>query len=195
MIGLISLEVYSSFFNLNHTKNKFELYTDTFEKLSVEELKDEIEEFLDIPDMTSYHLQHETLTPRIVEAYKKLGLEKSSTDGYTILLMYYARSPFRDFECFLRMTGDLKEKDIQLILKQYNSNFVTYELNVGNYTIEDLQEAVYPLGDHEGTLQIEYYDLNEKTKLILTHFGSTFGTVRFDEHSFFNTLSGFTPYW
>ena len=34
-----------------------------------------------------------------------------------------------------------------------------------------------------------------KTKLILTRFGSTFGTLRFDERSFFSTLLGFTPYW
>ena len=65
--------------------------------------------------------------------------------------MYYARSPFRDFESFLRMTGDLDEDYIQLILKQYNSKFVTYELDPGIYTIEDNQEAVYPLGDHEGS--------------------------------------------
>ena len=99
--------------------------------------------------------------------------------------MYYARSPFRDFESFLRMTGDLDEDDVQLILKQYNSIFVTYELDTGNHTIEDLQKAVYPLGDHEGTLQIEYDDSNKKVNLILNRFGDTFGTLRFDEKSFF----------
>ena len=36
--------------------------------------------------------------------------------------MYYARSPFRDFESFLRMTGALNEDDIQLIFRQYNSH-------------------------------------------------------------------------
>ena len=55
--------------------------------------------------------------------------------------------------------------------------------------------AVYPLGDHEGTLQIEYDDLHKKTKHILTHFGSTFGTLRFDEKSFIRTLLKFEPYW
>ena len=64
-----------------------------------------------------------------------------------------------------------------MILKQYNANFVTYELYPGNYIIEDLQEAVYPLGDHEGTLQIEHDDLNKKTKLILNRFGSNFWNV------------------
>ena len=51
------------------------------------------------------------------------------------------------------------------------------------------------MGDHEKTLQIEYDDLNKKTKLILTRFGSTFGTLRFDEKSVFITFLGFTPLW
>ena len=118
-------------------------------------------------------------------AYWELRSEKSSTHGYIIFLMGYARSPFRDFESYVRIVVGLEEDNIQLILKQYNEKFVTYELDPANYTIEDLQKAVYPLGDHEGTLQIEYDDLNKKTKLILTRFGITFGTLRFDEHSFF----------
>ena len=82
-----------------------------------------------------------------------------------------------------------------MILKQYNEKFVSYELDPGNYTIEDIQKAVCPLGDHKGTLQIEYDDLNKKVKLILTRFGETFGTLRFDKKSFFHILLGFTPYW
>ena len=148
-------------------------------------MKDEIEEILNIPNITDDHLEYEIIGPRIIKAYWKLRSEKSSTDGYVIFLMGYARSPFRDFESYLSIVVGLDEDDIRLSLKQYNANFVTYELDPGNYTIEDLQEAVYPLGDHEGTLQIEDDDLNNKTKLILTRFGSTFGTLRFDEHSFF----------
>ena len=71
-----------------------------------------------------------------------------------------------------------------MILKQCNGNFVTYELDPGIYTSEDLQEAVQPLGDHEGTIQIEDDDLNKETKLILTRFGGSFGTLRFNEKSF-----------
>ena len=194
MIGLIDLEAYNSIFIIKKENNKFQLYTDTFDEFLFKELKDELEKILDIPNITDEHLQHETIAPRTIEAYKKIRLQKSNTDGYTILLMYYARSPFRDFEIFLRMTGDLDENDIQLILKQYNEKFVTYELDPGNYTIEDLQKSVYPLGDHERTLQIEYDDLNKKVKLILTRFGITFGTLRFDEKSFFHTLLGFDPY-
>ena len=80
--------------------------------------------------------------------------------------MGYARSPYRDFESYLRVVVGLEEDNIRLILNQYSENFITYELDPGNYTIEDLQEAVYPLGDHENTLQIKYDDINKKIKLI-----------------------------
>ena len=195
MLGLINLEVYNSIFNTTKENNKFELYVDTFDEFSFEELKDELEEILNILNNTDSHLEDETLAPRIIETYWKLRSDKSSHDGYIILLMGYVRSPFRDFENYLRIVIGLEEDNIQLILKQYNENFVTYELDPGNYTIEDLQKAFYPLGDHEDTLQIEYDDLNKKVKLILTRFGSTSGTLRFDTKSFIHTILGFTPYW
>ena len=195
MLGLIDLEVYNSVFNITKENSKFELYTDTFDEFSFLELKDEVEEILIIPGITNYHLEDETLAPRIAETYWKLRSDKSKHDGYTILLMGYARSPFRDFESYLRIVVGLEEDNIRLILKQYNEKFITYELDPGNYTIEDLKKAVYPLGDHEGTLKIEYDDLNKKVKLILTRFGETFGTLKFDKKSFFHTLLGFTPYW
>ena len=69
--------------------------------------------------------------------------------------MVYARSRFRDFERYPKIVVGLDEDGIQLILKQYNAVFVTYELDPGICTIEDLQEVIYPLGDHEGTLQFE----------------------------------------
>ena len=195
MLGLIDLEVYNSIFNIKKENNKFELYTDTFDEFSFEELKDEVGEIFKIPEITDDHLEDDILAPHIAETYRKLRSDKTSHDGYIILLMGYGVSPFRDFESYLRIVVGLEEDDIRLILKQYNANFVTYELDPGNYTIEDLQKAVYPLGDHEGTLQIKYDDLNKKTKLILTRFGSTFGILRFDKKSFFHTLLGFTPYW
>ena len=179
MLGLIDLEVYNSIFNITK-QNKFELYTDTFDEFSFEELKDEFEEILKIPNITDSHLEDETLAPRIAETYRKLRSDESSHDGYIILLLGYARSPFRDFESYLRIVIGLDEDDIQLICKQYNEKFITYELDPGNFTIDDLQEAVYPLGDHKGTLQYEYDDLNKKVNLNLTRFGSTFGTLRFD---------------
>ena len=195
MLGLIDLEVYHSIFNITKENNKFELYTDTFDEFSFPELKDEIEEILDIPNITDDHLENEILAPRIAETYWKLRSDKTSHDGCIILLTGYANSSFRDFESYLRIFVGLEEDNIRLILKQYNEKFISYELDPGNYTIEDLRKAVYPLGDHQGTLQIEYDNLNKKVKLILTRFGSTFETLRFDEKSFFHTLLGFDPYW
>ena len=195
MLGLINLEVYNSIFNITKENNKFELYTDTFDEFSFEELKDEIEEILNIPEITDDVLEDDILTPRIAETYRKLRSDKLSHDGYIILLMGYARSQFRDFESYLRIVVGLEEDNIRLILRQYNEKFISYELDPGNYTIEDLKKAVYPRDDHEGTLQIEYDDLDKKVKLILTRFGERFEALRFDEKSFFHTLLGFTPYW
>ena len=80
-------------------------------------------------------------------------------------------------------------------LKQYNAHFITYELLPGIYTNKDISEAVQPCGDHEETIKNEFDDNTMKTKLILTRFGSVFGTLRFDEKSFFHTLLGFPAYW
>ena len=195
MLGLIDLEVYNSIFNITEENNKFELYADTFDEFSFEEIKDEVGEILNIPEITDDHLEDDILAPRIAETYWKLRSYKSIHDGYIILLMGYARFPFRYFESYLRIVVGLEQDNIRLILKQYNEKFITYELDPGNYTIEDLKKAVYPLGDHEGTLQIKYDDLNKKVKLILTRFGETFGTLSFDKKSFFHTLLDFTPNW
>ena len=193
MLGLIDLEVYNSLFNKTKENNQFELYTDTFDEFSFAELKDEVEEILNIPNIKDAPLEDDTLGPQIAKTYWELRSDKSSQDGYIILLTGYARSPFTDFETYLRIVIGLEEENIRLILRQYNEKFITYELEPGIYTIEDIQKAVYPLGDHEGTLQIEYDDLDKKVKLILTRFADTFGTLRFDKKSFFHTLLGFTP--
>ena len=91
------LEVYSFVFNITEEINKFVLYTDTFDEFYFVQLEDEFEEILSISDFKPSHLQHETRRPQIIKAYHKFGSEKSSTDGYVILLMGYARSPFSDF--------------------------------------------------------------------------------------------------
>ena len=121
--------------------------------------------------------------PQIIDAYKRLGSEKLSTDGYIILPMGYARSPFRDFESYLRIVVGLDEDDIQLIFKQKNSNFVTYEFSPGIYTIGDISEAVFTMGDYEGTLQTDCDDISMKTKPNLSRFAWTFGKLWFDEGS------------
>ena len=95
----------------------------------------------------------------------------------------------------------MDEDDIQLILKQYNSSSVIYEVSSGIYSMKNLSEAVFTMGDHEGTLKIEFDDISMKTRIILTRFGSIVGTlivlmkIGFDEKSFSNILFCFLPYW
>ena len=115
MLKLTSLEAYKSVFNL--TSLKIELYTDTFDEFSFAEVKEKLEEILNISKITPEHLHDKTIGPRIISAYEKLETERRRTDGYYMLLLCYARSPFRDFESYLRIVVGLDENDIQLILK------------------------------------------------------------------------------
>ena len=195
MIGLIDLEIYNSIFDITEENNKFMIYTDTFDKLSFHKLQDEVAEILNIPTITDDHLDDKATADRIAETYWKLRSDKVTHDGYIILLTGYARSLFRDFESYLRLAVGLEEENIRLILKQYNEKFITYELDPGNYNIEDIHQAVYSLDDHKGNIQIEYDEINKKVKLILSSFANGFGTLRFDDNSFFHTLLGFDPYW
>ena len=80
--------------------------------------------------------------------------------------MGYARSPFSDFESYLRIVVGLDEDDIQLLLKQYVSISVTYEILPGVYSTRDFAKAVYSLRDHEGTLKNEKDDIAMKTKFL-----------------------------
>ena len=69
MMGITDLELYNSIFDITEENNKFELYTDTFDKFSFEELKDEVEEILNIPNITNNHLEDETIGPLIIKTY------------------------------------------------------------------------------------------------------------------------------
>ena len=199
MLGLVDLEVYNSIFNITEQNNKFEIYRDMSEKFGFLKLKDEIEETLNSSNITNEHLNDEILGPRIINEFIKLSNEKKNKDGYMILLLGYARSLFQDFESYLRIVVGLPEEDIQLILKEYNSLFITYELTPGIYSIQDISDTIHTFSDHMETIQIEYDDISMKTKIILKYIGEpkmfVLGTLRFDERSFFHTLVGFAPYW
>ena len=79
-------------------------------------------------NVSNEHLQDKIVEPRIFKAYKKLETEKRWTDGYFISVMGYNGSSVRDFESYLRIAVGLAENDIQLILKQNNLSFLTYEI-------------------------------------------------------------------
>ena len=59
------------------------------------------------------------------------------------ILAIYTSSVFQDFESFLRTQSDLVKDDIKLVLDEYNSSFITYELQPGIYTFKDISEALF----------------------------------------------------
>ena len=168
MIGLPDLEVYNSIFNITKVNNKFELYRDTSAKFGVLELKHELQEILNIPHITPEHLQDDEIGPRIIDELYRLSHEKKNSDGYMLLLLGYSRSPVRDFESYLRIVVGSDEEDIKLILKQYNSNFVTYELTPRIYSIQDFSDAIHTFSGHSEIIEIKYDDISMKTEISVT---------------------------
>ena len=113
------------------------------------------------------------------------------------ILSIYASSVFQDFESFLRTEIDLIEDDIKLVLDEYNSSFITYELQPRNYTFKDLSKALFNIlqteyPDTGSEIVIEFDDITRKNKLVVR---SGIIAIRFDEQSFFHTILGFTPGW
>ena len=144
MIGLTILEVYNSVFNITE-ENKFEIYKLTDSKMggfSYEKVWDENEKDLGNTDITATDLQDCIIGPIIIQQYRKQISKRMNNDKYLSILAVYNRSIFRDFESFLRTAVDLVEDDIRLVLDEYNSSFITYELEPGIYTFKDLSEAL-----------------------------------------------------
>ena len=200
MLGLIDLEVYNSIFKLTEENNKFQLYKFPDEKsggVTYEKVRDEIEEDLDFSDITATDLQDDLIGPIITEEYRKQVTKRMKDDEYMNTLSRYIGSVFQDFESYLRTEVDLVQDDVKLVLDEYNSSFVTYILDPGNYTFKDLSEALLNILEHEhpksdSKIIIEYDDITKKTKLIVR---TEIIAIRFDEKSFFNTILGFTPGW
>ena len=146
MIGLTDLEIYNSIFNIKEENNKFELYKFPDEKaggISYIKVRDEIERDLDIEDITAQDLQDEIIAPIIIKEYNEQVTKRMNDDGYMDILARYTSSVFQDFESFLRTEVDLVEDDIKLVLDEYNSSFITYELEPGIYTFKDISEALF----------------------------------------------------
>ena len=199
-MGLVDLEVYNSIFNITEQNNKFQHYKFPDEKaggVTYEKVRDEIEKDLDISDITATDLQDDLIGPIIIEEYRKQVTKRMKDDEYMKILADYVSSVFQDFESFLRTEADLVQDDIKLVLDEYNSSFITYELDPGIYTFKDIFEALFNIlqSDYPGpsnVIDIEFDDITRKTKLVV-RFGII--AIRFDEKSFFSTILGFTSGW
>ena len=200
MLGLVDLEVYNSIFNITEKNNKFEIYKFPDEKaggVTYEKVRDEIEKDLDIEDITAEDLQDDIIAPIIIEEYKKQVTKRMKDDKYMFILNLYVNSVFQDFESYLRTEVDLVEDDITLVLDEYNSSFITYELQPGIYTFKDISEALYNILQSEypgpgNVIDVEYDDITLKTKLVV-RYGII--AISFYEKSFFSTILGFTSGW
>ena len=200
MIGLTDLEVYNSIFNITEENNKFDLYKFPVEKaggLTYEKVRDEIETDLGIEDITAEYLQDDIIGPIIIEEYNERVTKRMNDEQYMKILANYTISVFQDFESFLRTQIDLVEDDIRLVLDEYNSSFITYELEPCIYSYRDLFEALfyilqseYPQSGCEILIRLD--DITRKTKLVVR---SGIIAIGFDENSFFSTILGFTPGW
>ena len=200
MIGLVDSEVYNSIFNITEENNKFELYKFPDEKtggISYTKVRDEIEKDLDISDITATDLQDDIIAPIIINEYREQVTRRMEVGQYMNILAIYIRSVFQDFKSFLRTQIDLVEDDIKLVLDEYNSSFLTYELDPGIYTYRDLSEALfyilqseYPSSDSEILIRLDV--ITRKTKLVVN---SGIIAIRFDKNPFFSTILGFTPGW
>ena len=113
------------------------------------------------------------------------------------ILAIYTSSIFQDFESFLRTQIDLVEDDVKLVLDEYNSSFITYELEPGIYSYRGISEALFyidqsenPQSDSEILIRLD--DITRKTKLVVN---SGIIAIRFDEKSSFSTILGFNEGW
>ena len=172
------------------------------------EFKDDIAELLDLSSITPEYLEHKTIESDIIQEHRELSIEKSQTDGYYFILLSYTQSSIRDFETYLRILPGLNEHDIQLILKQYNSKVITYEISPGVYTIRDLSEVlsrgfkeefeirgeIQPKTkfDKSDSIIVNCDNKTMKTILIVRHENNA---MRFYEKPFFSTILGLPPYW
>ena len=110
MIGLTDREVYNSIFNVTEENNKFELYKFRDEKaggVSYTKVRDEIEEDLDISDITAVDLQDDLTAPNIIDEYREQVTKRMKDGQYMNFLSIYTNSIFQDFKSFLRTQIDM----------------------------------------------------------------------------------------
>ena len=152
---------------------------------------------MEIEDITAADLQDEIIGPIIIEEYKEKVSKGMKDEQYMNILAIFTSSVFQDFESFLRTQIDLIEDDIKLVLDEYNSSFITYELKPGNYSYREISEDLfnillleYPSSDRKILIRLD--DISRRTKLVVS---SGIIAIRFDEKSVFSTILGFTAGW
>ena len=168
--------MYNSIFTITEENIKFELYKFPDEKaggVTFEKVRDEIEKNLDISDITAADLQDDIIAPIIIEEYKEQVTKRMKDEQYMNILAIYTSSVFQDFKSFFRTQIDLIEDDVKLVLDEYNSSFITYELEPGIYSYKETSEALfyilqseYPQSGSEILIRLD--DFTRKLNWLLT---------------------------
>ena len=139
MIGLTDLEVYKSVFKITEQNNKLQLFKFPDEKaggVSYIKVRDQMEKDLDNSDITAADLQDDIIGPIVIEEHREQVTKRMKDDKYMYILGLYVGCVFQDFESYLRTEVDLVEDDFKLVLDEYNSSIITYELKPGIYTFK-----------------------------------------------------------
>ena len=89
------------------------------------------------------------------------------------------------------------EDDLRLVVEDYNSSFITYELETAIYTYKDLSKALLIIlqpgyDEFKNSVVIQFDDITMKTNLVLRSGNIA---IKVDEKSFFSTILVFKPYW
>ena len=200
MLELVDLEVYNSVFNITEETNKFKLfkYPDgNSVGVSNEKVRNEIYKDLENTDITATDLQDDIIAPIIAEEYRNQVTKRMNDVIYMRILAIYANSIFQDFESFLRTEIDLVEEAIRLVLDEYISSFITYEIKPGIYAFKEISEAFLKILQPENELLknsvgIEYDDITRKIKLVVR---PGIIAIKFDEQSFLSTILGYSRHW
>ena len=200
MVGLTDLEVYNSVFIITEENNKFELYIfpeSCNPDISDTKVRDEIESGLGITNITATDLQDDIIDLIIFKEYGEQVTKRMKDNKKMLFSAMYIDSILQDFESFLRTEIDMVENDVRLGLDEYNSSFVTYELDSGIYNFKDICKALSNIlqpefEQYNNSIDIEFDDIVMKTKLVVR---PGIIAIRFDENSFFSTILGFTSGW
>ena len=152
---------------------------------------------MDISRITASDLQDDIIDPIFIKEYREQVTKRMKDDKYMFILSTYVDSVFQDFESSLRTQIGLVEDDVRLVLDEYNSSFIIYELTPVIYTFKDLYEALFNILQSEcpgsnNVIAIKFDNITTKNKLVV-NFGNI--AIRFDEKSFFSTIIGCTPVW
>ena len=116
-IGLTTLEVYNSIFNITGEKafpNFIQTFWISFQSQNWN---------MSLRRFMIFRIFHTSIcrikkAPHVIFAYKNLSSKKRHIDGYYMLLKGFDRSPFRGFESFVRFVVGWDKDAIKWHLKQ-----------------------------------------------------------------------------